>query len=133
MASYILKRLLLMIPTLFGVLLLTFAMVQFVPGGPVEQMVAQLQGRDSGGERAAASGAGYRGRQGLDAERIAEIKALYGFDKPVHERFFQMLGRFARFDLGNSFYQHKDVWQLVTKPMCIDQVIVNPITAWRAG
>ena len=55
MASYILKRLLLMIPTLFGVLLLTFAMVQFVPGGPVEQMVAQLQGRDSGGESAAAT------------------------------------------------------------------------------
>ena len=87
MASYILKRLLLMIPTLFGVLLLTFAMVQFVPGGPVEQMVAQLQGRDSGGERAASSGAGYRGRQGVDAERIEEIKVLYGFDKPVHERF----------------------------------------------
>ena len=103
MASYILKRLLLMIPTLFGVLLLTFAMVQFVPGGPVEQMVAQLQGRDSGGERAASAGAGYRGRQGVDAERIEEIKALYGFDKPAHERFFQMLGRFARFDLGNSF------------------------------
>ena len=117
MASYILKRLLLMIPTLFGVLLLTFVMVQFVPGGPVEQMVAQLQGRDSGGERAASAGAGYRGRQGVDAERIAEIKALYGFDKPVYERFFQMIGRFARFDLGNSFYQHKDVWQLVKEKM----------------
>ena len=65
MASYILKRLLLMIPTLFGVLLLTFAVIQFVPGGPVEQMVSQLQGRDSGGERAS-SGGGYRGRQGLD-------------------------------------------------------------------
>ena len=117
MASYILKRLLLMIPTLLGVLLLTFAMVQFVPGGPVEQMVAQLQGRDSGGERAAATGAGYRGRQGVDAEQIEEIKALYGFDKPVHERFFQMLGRFARFDLGNSFYQHKDVWQLVKEKL----------------
>ena len=117
MASYILKRLLLMIPTLLGVLLLTFAMVQFVPGGPVEQMVAQLQGRDSGGERAASSGAGYRGRQGVDAERIEEIKALYGFDKPVHERFFQMLGRFARFDLGTSFYQHKDVWQLVKEKL----------------
>ena len=117
MSSYILKRLLLMIPTLFGVLLLTFAMVQFVPGGPVEQMVAQLQGRDSGGERAASAGAGYRGRQGVDAERIAEIKALYGFDKPVHERFVQMLGRFARFDLGNSFYQHKDVWQLIKEKL----------------
>ena len=113
MAVYILKRLLLMIPTLFGVLLLTFAVVQFVPGGPVEQMVAQLQGRDSGGEGAAASGAGYRGRQGLDDKRIAEIRALYGFDKPVHERFLHMAGQFARFDLGTSFYQHKDVWTLV--------------------
>ena len=117
MTSYILKRLLLMIPTLFGVLLLTFAMVQFVPGGPVEQMVAQLQGRDSGGESAAATGAGYRGRQGVDAKRIEEIKVLYGFDKPVHERFWQMLGQFARFDLGKSFYQNKDVWQLVKEKL----------------
>ena len=117
MTAYILKRLLLMIPTLFGVLLLTFAVIQFVPGGPVEQMVAQLQGRDSGGERAAASGAGYRGRQGLDPKRIEEIKALYGFDKPPYERFVQMIGRFARFDLGTSFYQHKDVWQLVKEKL----------------
>ena len=75
MPAYILKRLLLMVPTLLGVLLLTFVVIQFVPGGPVEQMVAQLQGRDGGGEGAAASGAGYRGRQGVDAARIAEIKA----------------------------------------------------------
>ena len=102
MASYILKRLLLMIPTLFGVLLLTFVVVQFVPGGPVEQMVAQLQGRDAGGEGAASAGAGYRGRQGVDEKRIAEIRQLYGFDKPAHERFIQMLGQFARFDLGTS-------------------------------
>ncbi|HWI79892.1 MAG TPA: microcin C ABC transporter permease YejB [Ramlibacter sp.] len=117
MTSYILKRLLLMVPTLFGVLLVTFLIVQFVPGGPVEQMVAQLQGRDTGGERAAAAGAGYRGRQGVDPKRIEEIRKLYGFDKPAHERFFQMLGQFARFDLGQSFYQHKDVWQLVKEKM----------------
>ncbi|MCM2253414.1 MAG: microcin C ABC transporter permease YejB [Ramlibacter sp.] len=117
MTSYILKRLLLMIPTLFGVLLVTFAIVQFVPGGPVEQMVAQLQGRDTGGERAAAGGAGYRGRQGIDEKQIAEIKALYGFDKPAHQRFLQMLGQFARFDLGKSFYQHKDVWELVKEKL----------------
>ena len=91
MAAYVLKRLLLMIPTLLGVLLLTFVVIQFVPGGPVEQMVSQLQGRDTGGEGAAAAGAGYRGRQGVDAARIAEIRALYGFDKPAHERFWQML------------------------------------------
>ncbi|WP_332815715.1 microcin C ABC transporter permease YejB [Ramlibacter sp.] len=117
MTAYILKRLLLMVPTLLGVLLVTFAIVQFVPGGPVEQMVAQLQGRDSGGERAAVSGAGYRGRQGIDPQRIEEIRKLYGFDKPAHERFLQMLGQFARFDLGKSFYQHKDVWQLVKEKL----------------
>jgi len=117
MLSYIVKRLLLMIPTLFGILLLTFVVIQFVPGGPVEQMVAQLQGRDSGGEGAAVSGAGYRGRQGVDAERIAEIKALYGFDKPPLERFTQMLGQFARFDLGKSFFYPKDVWQLVKEKL----------------
>ncbi|MCX7251089.1 MAG: ABC transporter permease subunit [Burkholderiales bacterium] len=113
MLNYLLKRLLLMVPTLFGVLLLTFVVIQFVPGGPVEQMVAQLQGRDSGGEGAAVSGAGYRGRQGVDAERIAEIERFYGFDQPAPERFVRMLGQFARFDLGQSFYHQQDVWTLV--------------------
>jgi microcin C transport system permease protein len=114
---YTLKRLLLMIPTLLGVLLLTFVVVQFVPGGPVEQMVAQLQGRDSGGEGSASGGAGYRGRQGVDAKRIEEIKALYGFDKPASERFWMMLSQFARFDLGQSFYQPKSVWELVREKL----------------
>ena len=117
MLAYILKRLLLMVPTLFGVLLLTFVVIQFVPGGPVEQMVAQLQGRDSGGEGAAATGAGYRGRQGVDAARIEEIKAFYGFDKPAHERFVQMLGQFARLDLGKSFFYPKSVWELVKEKL----------------
>ncbi len=114
---YVLKRLLLMVPTLFGVLLITFMVVQFVPGGPVEQMVAQLQGRDAGGEGSASAGAGYRGRQGVDAARIEEIKVLYGFDKPASERFWSMLGQFARFDLGKSFYQPKTVWQLVQEKL----------------
>ena len=117
MLSYIVKRLLLMVPTLLGVLLVTFAVIQFVPGGPVEQMVSQLQGRDSGGEGAAASGAGYRGRQGVDAKRIEEIRTLYGFDKPAPERFMQMLGQFARFDLGSSFFYPKTVWQLVREKL----------------
>ncbi len=117
MLAYLLKRLLLMVPTLFGVLLLTFVVIQFVPGGPVEQMVAQLQGRDSGGEGAAATGAGYRGRQGVDAARIDEIKAFYGFDKPAHERFVQMLGQFARLDLGKSFFYPKSVWELVKEKL----------------
>lgn len=117
MASYILKRLLLMLPTLLGVLLITFVVIQFVPGGPVEQMVAQLQGRDSGGEGAASAGAGYRGRQGLDPQRIEEIKKLYGFDKPAPQRFWDMLKSFARLDLGTSFYQRKDVWQLIKEKL----------------
>jgi microcin C transport system permease protein len=116
MWSYILKRLLLMIPTLLGILLITFAIVQFVPGGPVEQMVAQLQGRDSPGEGPATTG-GYRGRQGVDAKRIEEIRKLYGFDKPAHERFFQMLGQFARFDLGKSFFHNKDVSKLIVEKL----------------
>lgn len=117
MASYILKRLLLMVPTLLGVLFVTFCVIQFVPGGPVEQMVAQLQGRDTGGERASTSGAGYRGRQGLDPQRIEEIKQLYGFDKPPLMRFWQMLKGYARFDLGTSFYQRKAVWELVKEKL----------------
>lgn len=117
MLAYITKRLLLMIPTLFGVLLMTFAVIQFVPGGPVEQMVSQLQGRDTGGEGAAASGSGYRGRQGVDAARIAEIKTLYGFDKPPVERFWMMLKQFAQFDLGNSFFYPKDVWSLIKEKL----------------
>jgi microcin C transport system permease protein len=123
MWSYILKRLLLMVPTLLGVLLITFIVIQFVPGGPVEQMVAQLQGRDAGGGEAggragaAAPGTGYRGRQGVDAAKVEEIKKLYGFDKPPHERFVQMLGQFARFDLGRSFFHNKDVWQLIKEKL----------------
>jgi microcin C transport system permease protein len=117
MLAYIFKRLLLMVPTLFGVLLMTFVVIQFVPGGPVEQMVSQLQGRDTGGEGAAAAGSGYRGRQGVDAARIEEIKTLYGFDKPPTERFWMMLKQFAQFDLGKSFFYSKDVWSLIKEKL----------------
>ena len=116
LAPYIVKRLLLMIPTLIGVLTITFAVVQFVPGGPVEQMVLELKGRGGAGVGAGEStggGSTYRGRQGIDEKNLAEIKALYGFDKPPIERYFSMLGRFARFDLGESYYQHQSVWHLV--------------------
>jgi microcin C transport system permease protein len=99
-------------------MLMTFVVIQFVPGGPVEQMVAQLQGRDTGGEgAAAAAGSGYRGRQGVDAARIAEIKSLYGFDKPPTERFWMMLKQFAQFDLGKSFFYPKDVWSLIQEKL----------------
>jgi len=119
MWTYVLQRLLLMIPTLFGILLITFLVIQFVPGGPVEQMVAQFQGFEAGGAEGpgAAAGSGYRGRQGVDAARVEEIKKLYGFDKPPHERFIQMIGQFARFDLGRSFFQNKDVWSLIVEKL----------------
>ncbi|RYF40431.1 MAG: microcin ABC transporter permease, partial [Comamonadaceae bacterium] len=116
MLAYIAKRLLLMLPTLLGVLLLTFAVIQFVPGGPVEQYLAEA--RTAGGKGGVESGGmAYRGDQGVDPKRLEQIKALYGFDKPAHERFFQMLGQFARFDLGKSFFQNKDVWSLVKEKL----------------
>jgi len=113
--AYIAKRILLMIPTLLGVIAITFAVIQFVPGGPVEQALIELKkGSASGGGESSGGGASeYRGRQGIDAERVAEIKALYGFDKPPIERFWTMLRDFSHFDLGQSFYHHQDVWELV--------------------
>ena len=115
MFSYILKRLLLMVPTLLGVLFITFVVIQFVPGGPVEQYMAEAKaGTGSGAE---GGGLSYRGAQGVDPKRIAQIKALYGFDKPAHERFVQMLGQFARVDLGRSFFQNKDVTQLIVEKL----------------
>ena len=116
MFAYILKRILLMIPTLFGVLLITFAVVQFVPGGPVEQYLAEAK-TGAGGGGAESGGFSYRGAQGVDPKRIEQIKALYGFDKPAPERFWQMLGQFARFDLGKSFFQNRDVSQLIVEKM----------------
>jgi microcin C transport system permease protein len=111
MFAYIAKRLLLMLPTLLGVLIITFAVTQFVPGGPVQQYVAEAR-RGPGGEAGA-----YRGAQGVDPKRLEEIKELYGFDKPPHERFFKMLGDFATFDLGRSFFQNKTVWQLIVEKL----------------
>lgn len=120
MLSYTLKRLLLMVPTLFGVLLLTFVVIQFVPGGPVEQYLAEAKASAalSGGSGGAEGGGlSYRGGQGVDPKKLEQIKALYGFDKPPTERFVQMLGQFARFDLGRSFFQNKDVWQLMVEKL----------------
>jgi microcin C transport system permease protein len=120
--SYILKRILLMIPTLIGVVAITFAVIQFVPGGPVEQLLLEMKGRNSGGE-VAGGASQYRGRQGVDAEQVRQIKALYGFDKPVAERFWLMLKGFARFDLGKSFYHHGDVWTLVVSKLPVSITI----------
>jgi len=114
MFAYILKRLLLIIPTTLGILVITFAINQFVPGGPVEQIVQELRTRSSGGEGGGGGGfTSYRAAQGVDAEKLAEIKALYGFDKPAHERLWLMLKSYAQFNLGSSFFYHQSVWELV--------------------
>ncbi|WP_138516281.1 microcin C ABC transporter permease YejB [Rhodoferax bucti] len=110
MMAYVFKRLLLMLPTLFGVLLLTFVVVQFVPGGPVEQYLAEAK---AGAGVGAEGGMSYRGAQGVDPKRLEQAKALYGFDKPAPERFWQMLTQFARFDLGTSFFQNRKVSELI--------------------
>ncbi len=134
MTGYILRRLLLMIPTLLGILLINFVIVQAAPGGPVEQLVVQLTtpGAHGGGDRI--SGAGdmsasgmnttsgnnlnaYRGAQGIDPELLAEIKKQYGFDKPAPERFWLMLKSYARFDFGNSFFRDTPVIELIAQKL----------------
>ncbi len=111
MFVYILKRILLMVPTLLGALTITFIVMQFVPGGPVEQILAEAQaGSGAGGE-------GYRAGRDLDKKQIAELKKLYGFDKPAHVRYVEMLVNFARFDLGRSFMHNKDVWTLIKEKL----------------
>ncbi|WP_035051798.1 ABC transporter permease subunit [Andreprevotia chitinilytica] len=120
MTRYLLKRLALMLPTLFGILLLSFVVIQFVPGGPVEQLVYQLKARGGGGEAGGAGqsgGAFYQGNKGLDAERLKEIRAYYGFDQPAPVRFWTLLKRYATFDLGESYYHHQSVWSLVVSKL----------------
>lgn len=133
MFNYILKRLLLMIPTLLGIMLIAFVIVQFVPGGPVERMIAELQGHgtsatarftgggsDAGGAMSAATTGAqsdYRGAQGLDPEFIAELEAMYGFDKPAHERFIKMVKDYFTFDLGESYYRNISVTDLIIEKM----------------
>lgn len=113
MFAYISKRLLLMIPTLFGVMLVTFLVTQFVPGGPVEQLVSQLEGEAEQGEASSGTRGLYRGARGLDPEYMDEIRALYGFDKPVHERFFSMIKNYLNFELGDSYFHNRSVMELI--------------------
>lgn len=102
-----------MIPTLFGVMLITFAITQFVPGGPVEQLVAQLTGQDQMTEVGSTASELYRGAEGIDQERLDEIKALYGFDKPASERFYTMMLNYLQFDFGDSYHHHQSVIDLI--------------------
>ncbi len=134
MANYLFKRLLLMIPTLLGIMLISFIIVQFVPGGPVERMISQLQGHSVDATARFGGGGGgadmsvsasqstgqsskYRGSQGLDPEFIAELEAQYGFDKPAYQRFFIMVKNYAKFDLGQSYYRDVSVIDLVLEKM----------------
>ncbi len=117
MAIYILKRLLLMIPTLFGVMMITFAITQFVPGGPVEKMIADIQGVGQGGEVRASAATMYRGDSGLDSDKIEQLKKLYGFDQPPVKRFLTMMKNYLLFDFGASYYYHRSVADLVISRM----------------
>jgi microcin C transport system permease protein len=130
MAAYILRRLLLMIPTLFGIMVVNFVIIQAAPGGPVEQFIARVEGHsgqvlsrvagqtqgDTGQQAPQGKAEGestYRGARGLDPELIADIEKLYGFDKPPHERFIQMLVNYATFDFGESFFRDRTVIDLI--------------------
>ncbi|WP_265516131.1 microcin C ABC transporter permease YejB [Nitratireductor luteus] len=134
MGAYILRRLLLMIPTLLGIMAISFIVVQFAPGGPVEQVIAQVTGQAGGadarisgggsdfggGQEFEASGGGsskYRGAQGLDPEFIAQLEKQFGFDKPAYERFFLMLWNYARFDFGESYFRDISVVDLILEKM----------------
>jgi microcin C transport system permease protein len=140
MGAYIVRRIALMIPTLFAIMVINFIIIQIAPGGPVEQIIAQLTGTGaeitgrvtrtdvgetlpSGGGQGAGTGVGgsseshYRGAQGLDPEFIADLEKRFGFDKPLHERFFDMIGNYLRFDFGDSFFRDESVVDLVIEKM----------------
>ena len=138
MAAYIVRRLLLIIPVLFGIMLINFLIVQAAPGGPVERMLAQLEGQDvgatarvagrqgdfaggqqgdSGGQQGSAQASKYRGAEGLHPEVVADIEKMFGFDKPAHERFFMMIWNYIRFDFGESYFRDQRVIDLVLDKM----------------
>lgn len=136
MFAYILRRILLMIPTLFGIMVLNFVVIQFAPGGPIEQIIAEIQGTavgatariggsgtgDTGnGSGSASSSLGsdstYRGAQGLDPEFIKELEVQFGFDKPAHERFFMMMKNYLMFDFGTSYFRDETVVNLVIEKL----------------
>ena len=118
MLHYILKRIVLMIPTLFLILLINFCIVQIAPGGPVEQSIQRIQqmqgvGVASNAQSSLSYLSQYRGAQGLSPEMLAQIKAQYGFDRPAHERFWMMLKGYLSLDFGTSFFKDKPVTQLL--------------------
>jgi microcin C transport system permease protein len=125
MLAYISRRMLLMIPTLFGIMLVSFAVVQFAPGGPVERVIAQLSGNNTDAASRIGGGSGdigggdsaYRGSQGLDPEFIKQLEQQFGFDKPAYERFWIMVKNYSRFDFGKSYYRDTPVVQLIIEKL----------------
>src|SRR6266700_8214961 len=136
MTAYIIRRVLLMIPTLFGIMLVSFMVVQFAPGGPVERIIAQLSGADTGGASrvsgpssdfgargqarggpADAANSKYRGAQGLDPEFIASLEKQFGFDKPAYERFGLMLWNYSLFDFGECYFRDTSVLSLIKEKL----------------
>jgi microcin C transport system permease protein len=126
MLSYIIRRLLLIVPTLLGILTLNFFIIQAAPGGPVEQMIAKLEGIESGSATRVGGGtqseirqnnSNYRGSQGLDPDLVAKIEKMYGFDKPIWERFLIMLKNYATLDFGSSFFRDKKVTELIIEKL----------------
>jgi len=137
MAAYLLKRLLLIIPTLIGIMTISFAVIQFAPGGPVERVIAQVTGTDVGATARIGGGQGdgiagpastapgtadgssakYRGAQGLDPEFIKQLEKQFGFDKPPLERFLIMMGSYLTFDFGKSYFRDISVLQLIKEKL----------------
>ncbi len=134
MTAYIIRRLLLIIPTLLAIMVINFLIIQTAPGGPVEQVIAQLTGQGSAiTERVSRAGTGetlqarpvnatgatskYRGAQGLDPEFIKQLERQFGFDKPLYERFLQMIGNYIVFDFGESYFRNRSVVDLVLDKM----------------
>jgi microcin C transport system permease protein len=129
MGAYILRRLLLMIPTLFGIMAISFTVIQFAPGGPVEQVLARMAGEGGSMDRISGGGGDmgggfdqggdfkYRGAQGLDPAFIAKLEQQFGFDKPPLERFFTMIWDYMRFDFGESFFRDISVVDLILEKM----------------
>lgn len=138
MLAYIIRRILLIIPTLFGIMVVNFLIIQLAPGGPIQQILAQMEGtavgataRISGGNSGdvgngnqnsfsgitSSQNAKYRGATGLDPDFIEELEKQFGFDKPLHIRFFVMMGNYLRFDFGTSYFRDKSVVELVLEKM----------------
>lgn len=133
MTKYLIRRIILIFPTLIGILLVNFIIVQAAPGGPIERIIAQLRGRTEGAtDRISPIGMSenrpnstinvpgnnkYRGSQGIDPELIKELEKQYGFDRPAYERFLKMLVDYLRFDFGNSFYRDRSVLDLIMDKM----------------